>query len=512
MKQKSNNFKSFVSLTGFSIFEKIIAFVYQAVIAAYLGAGLATDCYNAASQLFDLIDTTVLGAIIVAVIHRFTDISKNKDDESAFAFLSNVSSSLTIVMLSISVLVFIFARSLSYVIAPGFEEAGRGGLVLCIRILCLLPPLMVMASVRQALLRQKKCFIAVNSRSLCISVCGLITVIYFSKLYPDQASILCVGYLVSNFVFVAILHICGRKFGRIYYAKPKFDNELKTLLWLAVPTIVSKGIVRLSLLVDQIIASTCGTGSISYLNYAQSLYHIVSNLLIVNLCMILLTDFTNLAVKHETEKMKEKLKSSVSSILLLLAPITLLTICFSREIVAIAYQRRAFGAESTKQVAMLLLLYAVGFIPSLMNSIYTQVLYSFGKTKIAMYNTLIALGSNLVLSSLLSYFIGLPGIALATTIALTIAFFAYRVSIKKCLPDYKSSISAKYVLKVGAGLLACGGVIIAVKYFIHTALLSFGIATIGSFAIFFAVLLLLKEENIINYYRVVISKTLRTKH
>ena len=51
MKQNNNSVKGFISLTAFSGFEKIIAFVYQAVLAAILGAGLVTDSYNAASQL-----------------------------------------------------------------------------------------------------------------------------------------------------------------------------------------------------------------------------------------------------------------------------------------------------------------------------------------------------------------------------------------------------------------------------------------------------------------------------
>lgn len=512
MKHTNNSVKGFISLTAFSGFEKIIAFIYQAVLAAILGAGLVTDSYNASSQLFDLIDTTVLGAIVVSVIHRFADISKSKGEKSAFDFLSNVNSSLTLLMTLISALVFAFAKPLSYLIAPGFAAEGRPSLVLCIRILCLLPPIMVTASVRQALLRQKKCFIAVNSRSLCISACGLATLIFFSRRYPDNVAIVCIGYLISNLIFAAILHLRGRQYGTVRFVRPKLDEELKTLLIMAVPTIISNGIVRLSLLLDQIISSTIGSGAISYLGYAQSLYHIVSNLLIVNLCMILLTDFTDLAIQNDSKGMIVKIKESVSSILLLLVPVTLLTVFFSNEIVTIAYQRGAFGTEATKQVARLLLFYALGFIPSLMNSVYTQVLYSFRKTKRAMYITLISLGLNIIFNFVFSKLIGLPGIALGTSASQAIAYFLYRISIKDSIPGYRAAIDFKYLFKMLVGLLPCAFMILIVKRYIHGAFWSFSIATLGSFALFLMVLVLLKEENTMNFLDGVLKKVKRNRN
>ena len=504
-KSNKSSIFSFVTLTGFSLFEKIVAFAYQAVLAAILGASLVTDSYNSASQLFDLVDTTVLGAIVISVIYRFTDISKNKNEAAAFDFLSNISSGLTLLMGTIAVAIFTFAKPVSYLIAPGFEEAGRPSLVLCIRILCLLPPIMVTASVRQALLRQKKCFIAVNSRSLCISLVGMAALIFFSRRYPDKVSILCIGYIISNLIFAMVLVICGNRFGKIRFVIPKIDSDMKALLLLAVPTIISTGIVRLSLMVDQIIASTVGTGAISYLGYAHSLYHLVSNLLIVNLCMILLTDITNLAINDREDEIIARISSSVSSILLLLLPVTILTVCFSKEIVEIAYQRGAFGAEATKQVAGLLLIYAVGFIPSLMNSVYTQVLYSFGKTKWAMYNTLISLGSNIILSLIFSRLIGLFGIAVGTTVSQTIAYFAYHVSVKKVLPEYRFAVNMKYIFKIAVAFAPCLIVIALVKAYISSALWSFVAATAGTFALFMVLLILLKEENVMRYFKVVHS-------
>ena len=499
MKKESSNLKSFSFLTAFSLSEKVIAFVYQAIIAAILGAGAVTDCYFSASQFFDLIDSTVLGALVVVVINRYANICEEKDEAAGIKFLSRLNSLLSLIMLALAVLTFIFAKPFSYVIAPGFEEEVRPELVKCIRILCVIPPVMVFSTIAQGLLRQKKRFIIVNSRSLFISLCGMAVVLLFSVRDPENSAVLCWGYVAANVLFTLLLIIRSRHFGKIGYSKPVMDGDTKKLFVMAGPAIISKGVVRVSLMIDQIVSSMLGKGSISHLNYAQSLYNIVNSLLIINLCVIMFTDFTNLCVKKQYSEMVAKLRSAISSITLILAPVSLITVCFSREIVSIVYERGAFGADSTKAVQILLLFYAVGFMPAMLNSMHTQVLHAFGAMKTAMYITVVSFALNIVLNIALSMLIGIGGIALATTVSALVAAFFYKKAVRKYLPEYKKIVDMKFILKLSAGLLGCGAVILAVKLFIRSALISFAVASVGGLAVFAAVLILLKEEQITGY-------------
>ena len=501
MRNRASNLKSFAALSAFSLLEKVVAFVYQMILAAVLGSGIATDCYYSASQLFDLIDTTVLGALVVVVINRFANICAEKDENAGFVFLSRLNSILSIIMVVLAVVTFVCARPVSYLIAPGFEEIERTELVKCIRIMCVIPPVMVIVTLAQGLLRQKNCFIIVSSRSLFISFCGMAVVLLFSVKDPTNSRLLCYGYVAANLLFSVLLLVRSRQFGKITYKKPAFDEDIRKMLLMSVPAIVSKGIVRISLMVDKIISSTLGQGAVSYLTYAQSLYHIVSNLLIVNLCTIMLTDLTNLCVKKKYDDMMKKLRSSILSILLILAPVSLLTVCFSKEIVTIAYQRGAFGEESTKMVATLLFFYAFGFISSMFNSLYTQVLHAFGKMNIAMRNSVVSISLNIAISIVASHFVGIAGIAIGTTISASVGVLLYRRSVQKCLQNYKPVLDGNFIFKLLGGLAGCGAVIAAVKLLIKSAILSFATATVLGFAVFAAVLLLLREETLMGYVK-----------
>ncbi|MBO4869798.1 MAG: polysaccharide biosynthesis protein [Clostridia bacterium] len=496
MARRSSNLKDYSLLTSFSLLEKVIAFIYQMIIAAVLGASIVTDCYFSASQLFDLIDSTLLGALVVVVINRYANICSEKDEKSGIDFLSRLNTLLSAVMVSLAVITFIFAKPFSYLIAPGFDEIARPELIRCIRILCVIPPIMVFATIAQGLLRLKKCFIVANSRSLFISMCGMAVILLFSIRNPENADVLCYGYVAANLLFSLLLFIRSRKFGKIGFKKPTFDSDTKKLLVMAAPAIISKGIVRISLMIDQVISSTLGEGSVSYLNYAHSLYNMVHSLLIVNLCVVMFTDFTNLCVGKQFDEMIKKLKASSSSILLILAPVSLLTMCFSKEIVSIAYQRGAFGEESSAAVGILLLFYAIGFIPAMLNSIHTQVLHSFGKMNIAMRNSIVSFILNIIISITVSHFIGIAGIAIGTTVSSIIVIPLYKSAVKKCLTEYKRLLEVRFILKLLAGLCACGAVIVPFKLFVNSPILSFGGATVCGFIAFAVTLILLKEETL----------------
>lgn len=500
---------SFFSLTLFSLAEKVIAYIYQATMAAVLGAGALTDCYSAASQLFDLIDSTILSAMVIATLRKYNEVRSSGEDRGQ-SLLANVNSCLAIIMFAFSILVLIFSRPISYVIAPGFSADIRDNLVLCIRIMCVIPTIMAFTTVKQVLLRHNRHFIVVNSRSLCISVSGLVVLAIASLVNPQTSALLCIGYVVSSLLFLFVLGISSKRFETISLVKPKINADIKSLLKLAVPTIMSSGIVRVSLMIDQIIASSSINGSVSCLYYSQQLYHIVSGFLIVNLSMIILTDFMKLAVNNSYAEIILRMRKAISSILLLLLPVTIITLVFSKEIVIIAFQRGAFGQEATLQVSTLLFFYAIGFVAELFNTVFTQVLYSFGKTKTAMINSLIAMSINIVTSIVLTRIIGIAGIAIGTSISQICEIPFSRSAVKKCVPSYKSSVGLQYTSKLIISAIVGTVAVLLIKTLQLGAMLSFILATLLMFFVFWSMLLLLKEETAKGYFNSFVN-TLKKK-
>ena len=63
MHKEKSTLHSFSLLAGITIIEKIIAFVFEAIIAAVIETNIITDGYFTSAELFTLIDTAFLSAI-----------------------------------------------------------------------------------------------------------------------------------------------------------------------------------------------------------------------------------------------------------------------------------------------------------------------------------------------------------------------------------------------------------------------------------------------------------------
>mgnify|MGYP003290928013 CR=1 FL=1 len=106
--------------------EKIIAFVFEAIIAAYLGQSIITDAYFSAAELFTMIDSSFLSSLTVVALNRFAYHLNNEDKNKAFDSMSNILAFYLPLMMLIGVGLFVLAEPLSYLAAPGFDSVTPG--------------------------------------------------------------------------------------------------------------------------------------------------------------------------------------------------------------------------------------------------------------------------------------------------------------------------------------------------------------------------------------------------
>ena len=417
-KNKPENARYFFILGGISIVGKIVAYVCRIMIAGYIGTNIVTDSYFAASQLFNLIEATLIGGFSVGLINFFNKIAYESEEKNAFEYISRVYSMLSIVMLVVSLVVFFTAPYMAILIAPGIGIENNASLIRCIRILSLFPIVATLSMVCQSVLRAKKQLFVINTKSLFVSVSGIITILFLHGSELLNAEALSFAFLLSIILYTATLFITSRRFGKIRIGRVEGFSYYKSLLALSIPMIISNGVMQLSLMSDQIVISTLGTGSISELNYADILYNFIYDIFVNNIALILMTDFSALRVEGRLGEIKTRMNRSIRMVSVLLIPITFVTVILNRDIVAVIFERGQFSRTNTENVGGLLLFYALGFIPALMNNVYNQVLYAFNKMKTSMIISIIVLLVNVVLNIILSQIAGIEGIAISTTISL----------------------------------------------------------------------------------------------
>ena len=489
--------KSFSLLTILTLFEKVIAFVFQAIIASLFGASAEIDAYFSSSELFGVFEVAVISTLTVAALNKFVYHLNSEGESEAFAFLSKLLSFYIPIVTILSAGIFVFALPFSYLTAPGFSKEARDTLVLCIRVMAIIPIIECFTAVGMAVLRQKKRFGITGLKSLFISVVGIVFVVVCFKLKINPAAMLSVAYVISMLLFCILTMIYVRKYGELQLLKPKIDSEIKATLGTILPLIVSYGITRATMMIGKIIASFLGNGAVSQLTYAHSLYAVVSAVFVTNLTTILLTDFNELLVVKAYRKVGDKIESVVSIMTILLVPITIVSVVCSEDVVRIVYERGQFTPDITGVVAKVLAVYALGFIPAMIHGIYNQVFYAVGDTKTPMWIALVNIIINISLSLLLIGKIGLLSVAAASMLSSMVASVLCGIKVKKYLIGYRGCYSVKFIGSCILAGIVCIISTLCVKMVELHSLFSFIVTTIVAFLTFVLVLLVLKVPNLI---------------
>ncbi len=495
MKTISNSFKI---LTIITILEKLLSFLFQSIIASNYGATIVADSYFSASELFTLINETVLGALTIAVLNRFTFLSEKSSEDKAFQYISNIFSFSFVFMLVVCILIFCFADSLSVLIAPGYDLRGRTLLIRNIRLMSFVPSILAIAAVCLAVLRQKKRFEITALRSFFISTVGIACVLL--KAQNENADSLCIAFLLSSILFTILVLLVTLKYGKISIHKPIVTDELRLTFYTMFPLIVSYGVTRLSLMANRIMASMLGNGAVSSLSYSHTLHNVVTAFFVTNICTILLTDFNLLYAKTDFMSLTGILIKTVRVLTLILLPVVILTAVFRIEIVSFVFERGYFNRDNTITVSTLLFVYAFNFIPAMIYNVHNQALYSFGDTKSAMRNSLVAIVINIIVSIILAYTVGLFGVAVGAVISSTIGACLSIKSVKQHLKHYQDMFSVKYLADCVFASVACFTISLILYSVVNmTGFAYWVLSCILCIFVYLIVLYIMKNDIILDY-------------
>ena len=492
--------KSFFLLSSLTIVEKIVGFLLQAAIAAVMGATIITDCYYATFELTMLIDQSLVTAIIVILLKQYSEKLVREGAQPANEMLSNMRMLIIPFMLILSLGIFCFSGGVSYLLAPSYDEASREILIKNIRLLAFLPAINAFGAFYLVILRQKKKFLIVGLKSLFINIFVFIGLFVNVVLKIKSSTALCIAYNIALVFYGITAFISSKKDARLRIKKPTITDDFRQLIKLILPLVVSNGIVRISLIVDRIIASMMEEGSVTCLTYAHMLSYFVEGVFIINISTIILSDLVNLVACSDNTRIREKLYKAMSSMILLLLPITIITVLYSKEISSIVFQHGNFTENDVNRVAGLIAVYSIGFIPSAISNILMQTHYAYGKTKKTLIITIISIASNIVISIALSMKIGLKGIAIGTVCAYILSATLYYINCRKIVGLKRLTKNEAFFRKTFFGAIICTGIVVVIHTYCHFgALPSFAFATLMGGAAYILCLAVLREETVLYY-------------
>lgn len=510
MKKGSSLIKSTFIIMIVSLVSRALGFIRDMLIAKNFGAGMYTDAYNIAVTIPETIFTLVGLAISTAFLPMLSKIKAKDGQKDMYSFANNVINILFLASLVLFVITSIFAKEIVFILANGFSEEAA---LLAIK-------LTRITLINLLFLSINACFtslLQVNEDFVIPAILGLffnLPMITYLLVFNNYDIVgLTIANVIGNFFRVAVQIPSLIKHGYRYKFSINYkDERLKAILLLIIPVIIGAGANSLNMVVDKNIASSLDVGSISALDYAQKLIIFINSIITTSIASVVYPMMANMRNNDDTNGFIETLRKSIIYLAILLIPITVGIIIFDREIVEIVYARGEFKEYALNLTTSALLGYGLGIFFTGMRDILNSTLFSMGKTKVTTINGVIGVVINVILCIVLSKYIGVMGIALASVIAMIVTSILLFISIMKLEKGFRVKDIIKKIGVITLSSIIMGAIIIIVVTCLKDKINSTFILLLGTtigIIIYFILCYLFKIEEAIEVKNLILKKIKR---
>jgi len=142
---------------------------------------------------------------------------------------------------------------------------------------------------------------------------------------------------------------------------------------------------------------------------------------------------------------------------------------FAEPVVKLLFGRGAFDVAAISMTSNALFFYSIGMVGVGLREILSRAFYSLQDTKTPMINTAIAMTINIILNMVLSKFLGIGGLALATSISAIFCTGLLFVSLRKKIGSFGMKNTTISFIKILVSSLIMG----IVAYLAYNFLLSY---------------------------------------
>lgn len=398
-----------------SIFSNLLGFVRDVFLSYFFGVSKITDAYFIAYTIPTIIFGLIGYALSTGYIPIFNNIkvkfNKYKSDE----FTSNIINILLLISFILVLLLMYFTEELVTLFASGFDNYTLKIAVLFVRIT-------LWSLIFQGVINIFKSYLQVHNKFLLTTAIGipLNLVLIFFILLASKGSIIFLpfGIVIGTLFQLLFLYPSLRKLGYKHSFIFNFkDTYISLLIKNMIPLVFGVSVYHLNTVVGIALASRIIEGGVSALNYAQRINGIIEGLFIISIITVMFPKIVNKIQSNDMIIANNILNKSIKLLLFLTIPASVGIIALAEPIVKILFGRGAFSHDDLLLTSEIVMYYAMGIVGYGIREILARVFYSFQDTKTPMYNSVLSVLLNIILSLSLVNFFGVSGIALATSIA-----------------------------------------------------------------------------------------------
>jgi putative peptidoglycan lipid II flippase len=240
------------------------------------------------------------------------------------------------------------------------------------------------------------------------------------------------GSLIHAAVVAGMMEAHGYKFRLRWHGMSEATREVAHQYG---PVLLSGVVASGGLLVDQSMAAMLPAGSVSALVYGNRFVSVIIALLAGAVSTAVTPYFSRMIALRDWAGCRHTIRTWVRLTALISVPLALLLIAASHWVVRIAFQHGAFGPRDTAVVASVTAMYAIQ-IPFIVSSrVFYRFIIAMRRTDLALYCGMLNLILDIVLNLILMRWLGVAGIALATSLWTVSTFLFLWYWTRRLLPN-----------------------------------------------------------------------------
>ena len=470
--------RKFASVGVATMASRILGFVREALIASALGTGPVADAFYAAFRFPNMFRRLFAeGAFNSAFIPLFAKELEGGGTAAAQIFARQVLSVLLVILIALSAIAMIFMGPLvATLIAPKFVEIPDKFKLTVHLARIMFPYLAAMSLVAMlsGVLNSYRHYFLAALNPVLLNVVVILVLIVATTRGVEPAAIviaMALGVTTSGLLQLALLVYGIRQTGfHIQVGVPRISPPVKRLLWLALPAGVTSGTTQINLLVGQIIVSG-DNGAIAVINFADRINQLPLGVIGIAIGVVLLPELLR-ALKDDDRRAVHDLQNrSLEFGLGLTVPAAVALFIIPAPIVALVFERGAFGRESTDLTAAVLGGFAIGLPAFVLNKIFTPSFYARENMRKPMWFAGVNAVVNIVGSLILFPLIGVIGVAIATSVAGWVNVLLLAVALYRADQFQPSAETVRRVVLIILGSLLMGTLLFGIMWLIGPVLM-----------------------------------------
>jgi putative peptidoglycan lipid II flippase len=448
--------KTALVLMIITIVSKLVGFLRELTLSYFYGASNISDAYLIALTIPSVIFAFVGNGIATSYIPLYSNIVQEKGVALAERFTNNLINFVLLICTLIIVLGLLFTEPLVKVFASGFTGDTLNLATLFTKIMLFGLFFTGLVYIFNSYLQIKNNFIIPALVGFPLNILTITAIILSSK---GNILILAIGSVLAILSQLLLLAPSIYKKGfRYHFILDRRDGYLKKLVYLSLPIIIGVSVNQINVLIDRTLASQIVEGGISALNYANRLNLFVQGLFVLSISTVMYPMISKMAAAKDMVGLKKVLSESISGINLLVIPATVGAMVFAEPIVRMLFGRGAFGEQAVALTSYALFFYALGMVGYGLRDVLSRAFYSLQDTRTPMINAAIAVVLNIILNIVLSRYLGIGGLALATSISALLCTLLLFLSLRKKIGHFGLKDISLSFGKIVIASLVMGGI------------------------------------------------------